>query len=242
MKEKKQKVDKGNTHEEHKEYEVFESAEVLQERIVETQGFLDKNKNSVIGLVAAVVVIVAAYFLYGMNMESENAKAQAALSPAVFYFEKDSLNKALNGDVDANTVGFLAVADEYSGTKAANLANYYAGVSYMKMGEFEKAIDHLEKFSSKDLLVQARAYALVGDAYVQTENFDAAISSYKDAVNYKENDDFTPAYLMKLAFAYEAKGDVANAKSTYEAVISDYAKSQVVNDAKKYLALLNTQG
>ncbi|OHX68579.1 tetratricopeptide repeat protein [Flammeovirga pacifica] len=241
MKEKKQKVEKGNTHEEHKEYEVFESAEVLQERIIETQGFLDKNKNGVIGVVAAIVVIVAAYFLYGMNLESQNSKAQAELSPAVFYLEKDSLNKALNGDAAAQTSGFLAIADKYSGTKAAGLANYYAGVAYLRMGEYNKAIDHLNKFSSKDILVQGRAYALIGDAYVQLENLDAAVSSYKDAVNYQPNKDFTPAYMMKLAFTYEAKGDVAKAKSTYENVISEYPQSQEVNDAKKYLAVLEAK-
>ncbi|WP_235958355.1 MULTISPECIES: tetratricopeptide repeat protein [Flammeovirga] len=240
MKEKNKNVEKGNTQDEHKEFEVFESAEVLQEHIIETQGFLDKNKNLVLGAIGAVVAVIAGYFLYGLNIENQNKKAQADLSPAVFYFEKDSLGKALNGDGNL-TGGFLQIADEYSGTKAANLANYYAGVSYMRMGEFGKAISHLEKFSSDDELVQGRAYALIGDAYVQQEQFGSAISSYKDAVAYKPNKEFTPAYLMKLAYAYEANGDQANALETYNKVANEYAKSQEANDAKKFAAMMSVK-
>ncbi|MBD0399765.1 tol-pal system YbgF family protein [Flammeovirga sp. EKP202] len=237
MKEKKHNTVKGTTNEEHNEYEVFESAEVLQDRLVESQDFFEKNKNVVLVVLGVVVAAIAGYFLYGVNIEKQNTEAQAELSPAVFYFEKDSLGKALNGDGNL-TGGFLEIADEYSGTKAANLANYYAGVSFMRLGEYEKAISHLEAFSAKDELVQARAYALVGDANVELEAYSKAISAYKEAISYKPNKEFTPSYMMKLAFTYEAAGDNAKALDTYNDLITKYPKAQEVNDAKKFAAVL----
>ncbi|MBB6462691.1 tetratricopeptide repeat protein [Flammeovirga kamogawensis] len=238
MKDKKHDTaKKGNTSEEHSEFEVFESAEVLQDRLEESQDFFDKNKNAILIAVGVVVAAVAGYFLYGVNLEKQNTEAQAELAPAVFYFEKDSLGKALNGDGNL-TGGFLEIADEYSGTKAANLATYYAGVSYMKMGEYAKAITHLDAFSAKDELVQARAYALVGDANVELEKYPEAISSYKEAIAYKQNKEFTPSYMMKLAFTYEAAGDNAKALDTYNDLLAKYPKVQEANDAKKYAAIL----
>lgn len=240
MKEKKHNTVKGTTNEEHNEYEVFESAEVLQDRLVESQDFFEKNKNAILVVLGVLVVAIAGYFLYGVNLEKQNNEAQVELSPAVFYFEKDSLGKALNGDGNL-TAGFLGIADEYSGTKAANLANYYAGVSYMRLGEYAKAITHLEEFSSDDELVQARAYSLIGDANVELEAYSKAIAAYKEAIAYKPNKEFTPSYLMKLAFTYEAAGDNAKALDTYAEVITKYPKAQEANDAKKFEAVLSAK-
>ena len=114
---------------------------------------------------------------------------------AVYYFEADSLDKALNGD--GNNLGFLDIADEYGITDAGNLANYYAGVSYLKQGKFELARLYLEDFSADDLLIQARAYSLVGDSYMEEEKYDDAAKYYNKAANYKPNKYFSPTYLMK---------------------------------------------
>lgn len=240
MKEKKHNTVKGTTNEEHNEFEVFESAEILQDRLVESQDFFEKNKNAILVVLGVIVAAIAGYFLYGVNLEKQNTEAQSELSPAVFYFEKDSLGKALNGDGNL-TGGFLEIADEYSGTKAANLATYYAGISYMRLGEFAKAISHLEDFSSSDELVQARASALIGDANVELEAYSKAISAYKEAIAYKPNKEFTPSYMMKLAFTYEAAGDNAKALDTYNDIISKYPKAQEVNDAKKFAAVLSAK-
>ena len=68
----------------------------------------------------------------------------------------------------------LNIIDDYGITDAANLANYYAGVCYLKQGKFELARLYLEDFSSNDLLVQARAYSLVGDTYMEEQKYEDA--------------------------------------------------------------------
>lgn len=235
MKEKKAKKNQ----EQHDETrELFENPEVLQEKLSESQEFIDKNKNVILGALVAVVLIIGGYFAYGVYIDKQDDLAQAELSPAVFYLEKDSIQQALEGDGNF-TIGFKAISEEYSGTKAANLAYYYAGVSYMKTGEYAQAIEALKNFSSKDLIVQARAFAMIGDAYVEEGNLGEAISYLQKAADYKENEHFTPIYLMKLAFVQEANNDVEGAKATYEKVITDFGKTQDANDAKKFLAKLN---
>ena len=52
--------------------------------------------------------------------------------------------------------GFLDISTQFSGTKSANIANYYAGVSYLKLKEYEKAIEYLSKFDSDDEFTDCR--------------------------------------------------------------------------------------
>jgi len=223
------------------ESKIYESPEVLQEQIEKTQEFAEKNRNLIAGVLTVLVLIIGGFFWYRWYNSQQNQKAQAQLFPAEFYFQKDSLNKALYGDGN-NTDGLLAIADDYGSTKAGNLAKFYIGTIYLKQGEYQQAIEYLESFSSDDYLIQARAYALIGDAYVELEDFPEAISAFGKAADYRPNEQFTPSYLMKLALAYEANGDKEAAIETYQTIIDEYKNSTEVRNAKKYLSSLKAAG
>jgi len=218
-----------------------DSIDVLEDpnAIVEKANEFFENKRNrnilfvVVGVIALIVVGIVGYNYY--NTERNNS-AQEELFQAQFYFEADSSGLALNGD--GNSYGFLEIIDEFSGTKAANLANFYAGASYMKLKDFESAIRHLEEFGSSDLLLQARAYSLIGDAYMEMDDFGNAIDAYEDAATYKPNEAFTPIYLKKLALALELDGQTAESAKIYSQIVSEYPKSTLINDAKKNKARL----
>ena len=195
---------------------------------------VEKYKNVVLGLIGAAALAAGAYFFYQYTLTESNAEAQNEIYPAVYFFEQDSLDKALKGD--GKVLGLLDVADKYAGTKTGKLAHYYAGVALLKQGKFEDAILHLNEFSSSDYLVQARAYSLIGDANMELEKYDEAVASYKKAANHNANEQFTPTYLMKLALAYELLKDNSNAADTYNTIITKYPKSAEIVDAKKYKA------
>jgi tetratricopeptide (TPR) repeat protein len=201
-------------------------------------GAVDKYKNVIIGLVGAVTLAAAGYFFYQYQLEESNKEAQNEIYPAVYYFEQDSLDKALKGN--GKTLGMLDVADKYAGTKTGKLASFYAGVIYLKQGKFEDAVTYLKQFSSNDYLLQARAYALTGDAYLELDNKDEAIAYYQKAVDYKANEQFTPTYMMKLALALELAGDNAKAAQVYDNIITKYPKSPELNEAKKLKARVET--
>jgi TolA-binding protein len=157
---------------------------------------------------------------------------------AIYYFEADSLSQALNGD--GNNLGFIDIIDEYKFTEAANLAHFYAGVSFLKQGNFDAAVLYLKDYSSNDLLIQARAYSLIGDAYMEQQKYDDAVSYYNKAANYKPNKYYSPAYLMKAAVAYEKLNQNDKAIETYSKVITEYWDSSEYQTALKLKARLES--
>jgi tetratricopeptide (TPR) repeat protein len=219
--------------------EILENPEALQEKLVEAEHWFESNSKIIAGVAIAAALIVAGFFGYQYYKDGQNEKAQLEMFQAVYYFEADSLDQALNGD--ANNLGFLGIIDEYGITDAANLANYYAGVIYLKQGKFEPARLYLEDFKSDDLLVQARAYSLIGDTYMEENNFAEAAKHYNKAANYKPNKYFSPIYLMKEALAYEKANQPEKAKETYDKVITQYWDSSEYQKARKFKARLEAQ-
>ena len=194
--------------------EVWDNPEVLADQLTKTEKFLEENKNLVFIAGGVIILIVAGILGYRYYVNSQNEIALSEMYQAEIYFQNDSLDLALTGD--GNSYGFLDVIEDYGLTKAANLAHYYAGVCYLKKGNFNAAIDHLEDFGSSDIILQGKAYALTGDAHMELGDIDEAISSYKQAADYKKNEFFTPTYLTKLAVAYEQNGDYQKAIDAYD--------------------------
>lgn len=217
-------------------HELLENPEALQEKLVGAENVLEKNSKLVFGLATVVVLAVAGYFGFQYYKQGKNKDAQSEMWQAVYYFEADSLSKALNGD--GNNAGFLDIISDYDMTEAGNLAHYYTGVIYLKQGKFGPAREHLQSFSSSDLLVQARTYSLIGDTYMEEKSYDDAASFYNKAANYNANKFFSPVYLMKEALAYEKANQTDKAKEAYDKVISQYWDSAEYQKARKLRARL----
>jgi TolA-binding protein len=217
--------------------EILESPEALAEKLESAEGWIEQNPKIVIGAATVLLLAVGGYFLFRYYLNTKDREAQREMFQAVYYFEADSLDLALTGD--GNNLGFLDIIDEYGMTDAANLANFYAGASYLKQGKYELARLYLEDFSANDLLVQARAYSLIGDAYMEEEKFEEAATYFSKAANYKPNKYFTPTYLMKEALAYEKLNDAENAKKAYQTIIDNYWESAEYQNARKFKARLD---
>lgn len=222
---------------EHK-HELLENPEAIKETLIGAETWMEKNPKIIIGIVAVILIGVGGFFGFKYYTGIQNTEAQKEMFQAIYYFEQDSLEQALNGD--GNNLGFINIVEDYGMTDAANLSNYYAGVCYLKQGKFDVARLYLEDFSSSDLLVQARAYSLIGDTYMEENKFEDAANFYNKAANYKSNKFFSPAYLMKEALAYEKLNQNEKAISVYETIISQYAESAEYQNARKYLAKLQT--
>jgi TolA-binding protein len=218
-------------------HEILENPEAIQEKLVGAELWLENNSKLVIGAAVGIALLVAGYFGFQYYKSSQNESAQRDMFQAVYFFEADSLDKALNGD--GNDLGFLDIIDEYGVTDAANLANYYTGAIYLKQGKFNVARMYLEDFSSNDLLVQARAYSLIGDTYMEENNYGEAAKFYSKAANYKPNKFFSPTYLMKEALAYEKANKITEAKEAYDKVINQYWDSSEYQKARKMKARLD---
>ena len=110
----------------------------------------------------------------------------------------DSLyRRALNGG--DGKYGFLDIIENYSGTSAAKLATYSAGMSYLNLKDYKNAITYLDQFDADDILLSALAKGAIGDAFAQIGQLDDAFDYYVQAAGVNENLFSTPKYLFKAA-------------------------------------------
>ncbi|GAB3324041.1 hypothetical protein GCM10027299_20930 [Larkinella ripae] len=218
--------------------EFLEDPTALAGSLGKAELFFEKNQKLVLGLLGVVVLAIAGFIGYRYWIDSQDQEAQTAMFPSVYEWEADSLKRALNGN-GANE-GLATISEEYSAAPAGNLAGFYAGVALLKQGKYDDAIEKLKGFSSSDLLVQARAYALIGDANMEKKAYSDAIDYYKKAADYKPNQYFTPGYLLKLALAYEQNKQNQEAIDTYNQIIDKYPTSAESANAKKYKSVLES--
>ncbi len=207
------------------------------EKLRTVESWYETNKkminNVLIGILAVVVGIVGyTRFFKGPRVEKSND----AIFRAQTYFGMDSLNWALNGD--GNNVGFLKIIDKYSGTPAANLAHYYAGVCFLKKGDFKNAEKHLREFDGKGTMVTNVAKGALGDALMEQGKTDDAIKSYSDAASDVDNTLLTPLYLERAGMAYELNNKLDDAKKMYRRIKDEFPMSTQARNMDKYLARL----
>lgn len=188
----------------------------LDEGASKTEEWVRKNQNYILGVIGLVALGVLGYLAYSQFIQKprQASAANELFYPQQFFDQaltnetaKDSLlNLALNG---ANgKFGFLDIISEYSGTSAANLASYGAGMSYLKLQEYDQAIDYLEDFSSDDALMGALAKGGIGDAFSQLTQYSDALGYYEKAIAHSDNTYTTPRFLYKagvLALKLEQK-------------------------------------
>lgn len=223
---------------EHK-HELLENPQALAKKLHGAETWLERHPQITFGILAAAVLIVGGFFAYRYYKDNQEVEAQREMFQAVYYFEADSLDLALNGD--GNNLGFINIIEDYGITDAAKLANFYAGAAFLKQGKFEVARLYLEDFNSNDLLIQARAYSLIGDTYMEQDNYEDAARFYDKAASYKPNKYFTPGYLMKAALAFEKNNEEEKAIAAYDKIINEYHESPEFQEARKFKAKLETR-
>ena len=212
-----------------------DNLEVVEHALSSTEHFIEHNqKNLTIGLVV-IVVIVGIFLGYKRFIVSPKEKdAKNEIFSAEQYFEKDSFDLALNGD--GNNLGFLDIIDQYKITKPGKLARYYAGISYLKLGKYQEAIEQLKKFKLKDKLVNPMAQGAIGDAYAELGDEQEAIDYYLKAARENVNSFSTPIFLMKAAELMEASKDYRGAVDLYREIQKEYPESNEGRKIEKYIA------
>lgn len=214
-----------------------ERFEAVEEALSKSEQLIEKHQKSIITVIGIVVLVVVAYFAFDKYyLQPLEQQAQIEMAHAENFFAQDSLSLALNGK--GEYLGFLDIIDEYGITKSANLAHYYAGICYLKLGEYETSIDYLKGFSVNDLVVAPMAMGAIADAYMELGETDKAINFYLDAANQRVNDFTSPLFLQKAAWAYESLGDFDKAIAMHKRISEEFANTTEGRDAKKYISYL----
>ena len=207
----------------------------VEDALSQSEAFLIKYKNAIIGGVVAVIIIVAGFIMYkNLYAEPREEKAQAALFKGQEYFEQDAYEQALNGD-SIGFVGFLKVADDFSGTKAANLAKAYAGICYAQLGKYEEAVKMLDSFNGKDQMVAPAILGAAGNCYAQLGQLDKAASTLMSAADKADNNTLSPIFLMQAGEILVKQGKYDDAVDAYTKIKDKYFQSYQAMDIDKYI-------
>jgi tetratricopeptide (TPR) repeat protein len=209
----------------------------VEETLTRTEHFLEENYKTLLIALGVIVVLVGLFWLGKLYLNKRNDEAQSQIYQAEKYLEMDSLKLALNGD--GNYLGFLDIAKDYKFTYTGNLARYSAGICYLHLGNYQEAIDFLNKYSKKDKVLGSLAIGATGDAYVELGDLDKGISKYVEAADFANNSFNTPLFLMKAGEIHELKGNYAEALKIYERIETSYPESTEGTTIEKYIARVN---
>jgi tetratricopeptide (TPR) repeat protein len=203
--------------------------------IGKAEGYIQENKKSLSIIGGAIALVVGGYFVYtNLIVAPQEKEAEKEMFTAEGYFAQDSLKLALNGD--GNKMGFLQIIDNYGSSQSANLAQYYAGICYLRKGEYENAIEHLSKYDAEDDITGALALGGIGDANLELGKKDDALKYYKKAIDWDDNQFTSAVYMMKAAMVDEMTGDYKSASELYEKIKKDYPSSAEAREVDRYIA------
>ena len=212
----------------------------LESALTKTERFIEDNQKVITYAVGAIILVVVGYLGFSkFYLQPREEEAQSQMFMAESYFEKDSFNLAINGD--GNYLGFLDIIDEYGMTESANLANYYTGISYLHLGQFEDALDYLKDFKTDDLLLEPIVAGAKGDAYLELGEMDKALKQYEKAYSINDNQLTTPVYMMKAANLLEMMDEPEEALAIYKRIKQEYPDTAEGRMIDRYIARVETK-
>lgn len=186
------------------------------------------------GLLAVIVIVGVAIAYTKLYKQPKNIEAEEALYKGERYFQNQEDSIAIFGN-ENDYIGFEKVIKKYGGTKAADLAHAYAGISYSRLGDNENALKHLKKFKGGDLAITPAVIGAIGDIYVNMGNSDKAISHFKAAAKKANDEMLTPLYYKKAGLVYFTDGNYAKTIEVFEMIKDKFINSPQAQEADKYI-------
>ena len=213
-----------------------ERLENVEEALSKTELWIEEHQKTLWGILIALLVVAFAIFGINRYRQKRNETASKQIFNAEAAFEKENYDVALNGD--GNNLGFLDIISNYGSTKTGKLANYYAGICYMKQGNYNDAIEYLKKYSNNDQILSAMALGAIGDCYMELGNNAEAANYYGKAARKNPNNFTSPMFLSKEGMTYEIMGNYGKALEAYKSLKKDFPLSNEAFEISKNIANL----
>lgn len=223
--------------------ETLDPEMAIESAISKTEKWIENNGKSLLTALAVIVVVVGSLFAYKYLYKlPQEKKAANMVFVAEQLFAVDSFALALNGDSSGG--GFLNVIERFGSTSVANVANHYAGVCYIKLGNFDSALKYLRAYKQTsgvpNQIINAQNLGLQGDVLSEQKNYAEAAKMYRKASDIDNN--FTsPYYLLKEGGIWVKLGDMAKAIEAYDAISNRYPTSMEARDIEKYKGAADQQ-
>jgi len=212
------------------------AAPQTEQTLNQSEALVLKYKNAIIACVCVIVLVVAGYVGFeNFYKAPKEREASTAMAKAQEFFANQDYVIALNGD-SVSTKGFLQIADDYSSTKAGNLANLYAGLCYAHTDQWENAVKYLEKYDGQsDQMVSPAALGALGNAYAHMNDLDKAVATLKKAAEKADNNSLSPTFLIQAAQILESQDKKDEALKLYKQVKEKYFQSMQYQTIDEYI-------
>ena len=211
-----------------------ERLENVEEALSKTELWIEEHQKTLWIILIALLIIAFGIFGITKYKQKRNEKASAQIFKAEQYFEKEQYDNALNGD--GNNLGFLDIVKQYGSTKTGKLAAYYAGISYLKQGNYNEAINYLKKYTTDDEVLAPMALGAIGDCYLELGDHQNAVSYYSKAASKNANSFTSPMFLVKEGATYEIMGNYAKALEAYKTLKKNFPTSNEAFEISKNIA------
>lgn len=212
-----------------------ERLENVEEALSKTELWIENNQKTLWIVLIALLAVALGIFGITKYKQKRNETASTMIYKAQGYFEKEQYDLALNGDGNEG-VGLLDIVKDYGSTKTGKLAAYYAGISYMKQGNYKDAIEYLKKYTNDDQVLASMALGAIGDCYMELDDMQNAVAYYGKAAAKNPNDFTSPIFLMKEGNTYEIMGNYAKALESYKKLKKDFPLSNEAFEISKNIA------
>ena len=216
-----------------------EQLKTIEQGLTKAEMYVENNKNNLMIFILCITLGFSLFFGYDrFYLQPKENNANTEIYMAEKKFEQNKFQEALDGD--EQYAGLLEIIENYSGTPTANLAEYYSGIAYLKLGEPENAIEHLDNFSSDDNMLAAISQGAIGDAFSELDQNEEAMEYYIKASELRTNNFTTPIYLMKAANAAYILGYNDKALNLYQRIENDFSSSKEAQNISKYITRITS--
>ncbi len=210
-----------------------------------TEQWVARNQSYILGVIGVIAVAVLGYLGYQQFIQLPR---EEAASNELFY-SMQYFRQAQQSEIQADSLyslaldgaegkyGLLDIIDEYSGTKAANLAHYAAGVSYLQLNQYDNAIAYLEDFKADDAILGAVSLGAIGDAFMELGQAGDALGYYQQALKSDTNDFTTPLYLQKAGVAALETQQYGEALTYFQRIADEFPQSIQATGVEAFIGM-----
>lgn len=200
--------------------------------------FYQNNKATVIGGGVGIILVIGLIIGYVVYSNQQEEEASILLGMAEQELMMENYETALYGNDEDFTLGFVQIANNYSGTDSGNLAHYYAAVSEFELGNYEDALNFIEDFTPPTGILGVAAISLHGNILLELENYTEAAQQYERAAEWDENSTTTPQNLFEAAQAYQRADNIQMATNHLNTIVNEYPNSAQTPQAERILGML----
>ncbi|TVQ66501.1 MAG: hypothetical protein EA360_05325 [Balneolaceae bacterium] len=204
--------------------------------------FYNQNKAVVLGGGTAVVLTIALVIGFIFYSAQQEREAQVLLGTAEQYMMIGDFDRALYGDEDSFSLGFVQIARNYSRTSSGNLARYYASVAEFELGNYETSLEFIQQFTPPPGILGVAPLMMHAIILTELDRFEEAATAFERAAEWDINNSTTPKGLFEAALAHRKTGNSHQAMNLLNRILTEFPNSQQAVNAERLRGQLAAAG